>query len=298
MNPMKYMLKYKMGLLLRTAYSGLNLLAGARGKRVFSKLIGRLAPYTATIDARVLELRPGFALIEMPYRQSVQDLMYRLSIDTRLVLLESGYARVEMRDTPDLGNPFGSLHAVALANLAMRTAEVSVQVGERFLQRPNLVQFSIDYMKKARGLQTAEFRHGLEITDRVAHLSNGVIRDSKGDLVAVSMTSWSEAETTDRVTLREPAGKEIHPAALLNLAEMATGLAFLMGMPDCSQGIITRLSISFMKKVFGPVVAECRCVVPASGQKTDYQIEASIRDENGDLVATALAQWSVSPVKP
>ena len=49
--------------LVRDAWNLLSGLPG--GKIVFSKLIGRLAPYTGTINAIVTVLRPGYAEVVM-----------------------------------------------------------------------------------------------------------------------------------------------------------------------------------------------------------------------------------------
>ena len=43
------------------------------GKRLFSKLIGRTAPYTGTIGARIVELGPGYSKVQLPDRPHVRN---------------------------------------------------------------------------------------------------------------------------------------------------------------------------------------------------------------------------------
>ena len=51
-----------------------NLVAGLPGgKRLFSALIGRMAPYTGTIGARITALRPGFCQAQLDDRREVRN---------------------------------------------------------------------------------------------------------------------------------------------------------------------------------------------------------------------------------
>src|SRR6185369_3694300 len=112
----------KRGNFVRDAWDRLRGLPG--GKRLFSLLVGRAAPYTGTIGARI-------------------------------EALEVGYAKVTLRDRPSVRNHLRCVHAIALANLAEVTGNVAV-----FYALPDDMRFivaglSIEYLKKARGTLTA-----------------------------------------------------------------------------------------------------------------------------------------------
>jgi acyl-coenzyme A thioesterase PaaI-like protein len=90
------------------------------GQWLFSRWLGRVVPYTGTIQAQV-------------------------------IALESGHARVRMKDRPGLRNHLGSVHAIALCNLAEFTGNLalgySLPPNSRFI----VSELSMRYLKKARG---------------------------------------------------------------------------------------------------------------------------------------------------
>jgi acyl-coenzyme A thioesterase PaaI-like protein len=71
-----------------------------------------------------------------------------------------------------------------------------------------------------------------------------------------------------------------------------------VGLPASVRGILTGLSITYLKKARGRLVAECRCGVPEVQADTDFEAEAIITDVAGDIVARATARWRLGPVKP
>lgn len=138
--------------MLRKGWDTLRKLPG--GRRAFSALVGRTAPYTGTIGAQVLEL-------------------------------EQGYARVGMADRPAVRNHLKSIHAIALANLVELTGNLalaySLPPGSRFI----VTAIEIEYLKKARGDLVGECRYSAPevLTENVRDEVEVVVRDAAGDVV-------------------------------------------------------------------------------------------------------------------
>jgi acyl-coenzyme A thioesterase PaaI-like protein len=87
----------------------------------------------------------------------------------------------------------------------------------------------------------------------------------------------------------------IHAIALMNLAEVTTGLALHYGLPGNARAILTNLSIEFLKKARGPLEAEARAPALRGDERTELTLEVIVRDRSGDAVARASARWLVGP---
>jgi acyl-coenzyme A thioesterase PaaI-like protein len=86
----------------------------------------------------------------------------------------------------------------------------------------------------------------------------------------------------------------IHAVALVNLAEVASGTAMLMGLTPDMRGIVTGLSIQYRKKARGTLTATCDCSVPAVTSELSLDVPAVITDQAGDIVAEARVTWRLA----
>ncbi len=89
--------------------------------------------------------------------------------------------------------------------------------------------------------------------------------------------------------------KSVHAIALMNLAEVSSGLALLYALPADGRAILTGLSIEYGKKARGRLTAEAELEVPGTTERREYEFQSVIRDAEGDIVATANARWLVGP---
>ena len=138
--------------LVRELYDRLSVVPG--GKRVFTRVVGLIAPYTGTIGARVEDVRIGYARVSLTERRAIQ-------------------------------NPFNSIHAIALANLAELCGNLAMSYSMPDDARFIVAGMSIDYAKKARGKVVAECETKIpETSDRREYQVPVMIRDSSGDEVA------------------------------------------------------------------------------------------------------------------
>ena len=134
--------------------------AGALGKWVFSASLKYFAPYSASIQASVYELR-------------------------------AGYAKVAMKDRRSLHGPFRSLHAMTLANLGELTSGLAFYSGLPSDSRGIVVGFRIEFFKKARGLVTAETDCSPPNSNKEATYEvECVLRNTAEETVAKTMATW------------------------------------------------------------------------------------------------------------
>jgi acyl-coenzyme A thioesterase PaaI-like protein len=144
----------------RLLHAWRRLAARPGGRWLFSRLVGRMAPYTGSMGARVLALQPG-------------------------------RAEVQLRDRRRVRNHLRSIHAIALANLGELASGLAMTAALPPGVRGIPVHLGVDYHKKARGTLTAI---GTAAPGTVTEPANAdavaEIRDEQHDVVAVVTVRW------------------------------------------------------------------------------------------------------------
>ena len=130
------------------------------GRWIFSKLLGRLVPYTGTIKPRVLEL-------------------------------SATGARIEMRDRRVVRNHLDSVHAIALANLAELSTGLPLAYAVQPRGRAILLSISVEFLKKARGTLVGSSSFAAPSADHDEEIEIPVeVRDASGTVVARARARW------------------------------------------------------------------------------------------------------------
>lgn len=120
---------------------------------------------------------------------------------------------------------------------------------------------------------------------------------SMGARVVELRPGFARVRLRDRRKVRNHLSS-VHAVALVNLAEAASGLAMMCGLPTDMRGILVGFSIEYTKKARGTLTAECTAPAPEPGVRREYELEAVIRDEAGDVVATGRPRWLIGPQAP
>ena len=144
---------------LERAWGRLSPLPG--GRRVFTHLLGRIVPYSGTIRPEVLALEPGRAVVALVERRALR-------------------------------NHFGSVHAIALANLGELASGLAMTLALPAGVRGIPIRLEIDYEKKARGRIVAEGRATppAVIGEGVDATAYAELHDEAGERVANVTVRW------------------------------------------------------------------------------------------------------------
>ncbi|MEN8204850.1 MAG: DUF4442 domain-containing protein [Pseudomonadota bacterium] len=130
------------------------------GKRLFSRLLGKYVPYTGHLGATIEVLEPGHCIVTLKERRKLR-------------------------------NHLRSVHAMALANLGEMATGLALMNGLPEKMRGILTRFDIEYLKKARGLLTAECHCEIPSSNQECELDISCeIRDTAGDMVCVVTAHW------------------------------------------------------------------------------------------------------------
>ena len=131
------------------------------GKAIFSRVICWKAPYFGTISPRFVELRPGFARVAMRKRRGVQ-------------------------------NHIGTVHAIAMCNLAELAAgtltEVSIPASMRWLPKG----MQVEYVRRAESdVEATATLPAVEEGDAREVPATVEVRDRAGEVVCRAViTMW------------------------------------------------------------------------------------------------------------
>lgn len=138
-----------------------NRLRGVPGGRwLFSRMVGRAAPYSGSMRAQVLELEPGHAVVQLKDRRAVR-------------------------------NHLRSIHAIALANLGELSSGLAAAAAMPQGVRGIPTAIAIEYLHKARGTLTATGTAALpEVTEPVTADVHADIRDATGTTVTTVRVTW------------------------------------------------------------------------------------------------------------
>jgi acyl-coenzyme A thioesterase PaaI-like protein len=130
------------------------------GPAAYSKLVGKLIPYTGSIPFRVVELTEG-------------------------------RARVQMDDTRRVRNHLNSIHAIALANLGEFTSGLVLNAMLPPKARAILTKLEQSYLIKARGELTATCEFALpELGPHQELVVFASIFNKKGECVSKTRAVW------------------------------------------------------------------------------------------------------------
>lgn len=91
--------------------------------------------------------------------------------------------------------------------------------------------------------------------------------------------------------------QSVHAVALMNLAELTSGLAMVGGLPDDLRGILVGFRIEYLKKARGVLTAESCCDVPKSQERKQHEVMVEVKNSDGDTVCRAYATWLIGPSK-
>ena len=149
----------------RNKHGGLNLLSLWKklarlpfGGWLFSWFLGRMAPYSGTIRARIEQFSEGRAVVSMPDRKKNR-------------------------------NHLRSLHAIALINLGEIATGLAVLSTVDGRGRGIVTGLRMEYLKKARGKITATATVDLDVGNG-EHIIDGELANEAGEPVAVIYATW------------------------------------------------------------------------------------------------------------
>ena len=116
---------------------------------------------------------------------------YTGSVWPRVEVLEPGYAKISIRQRRRLEQHLGSIHAIALANVAEFASGAAMSTALPPGYRGIVTKMQLEYFKKARGVVTAEARTPLpDLSTEGEHDFVAEVKDQANDVVAKAIVTW------------------------------------------------------------------------------------------------------------
>lgn len=130
------------------------------GKWIFNRLLRFINPYTGALKARIVNLEPG-------------------------------YARLVLKDRRAIRNHLNSIHAIALTNLGEFTSGIALISLFTENMRGIPKDIHIEFIKKARGLLSAECTTSLPtFKTEMEHTVEAIISNAENEIVAKVSVNW------------------------------------------------------------------------------------------------------------
>jgi len=104
---------------------------------------------------------------------------------------------------------------------------------------------------------------------------------------------FAQVTLRDRRRLRNHL-RSLHAIALINLGELATGLAVLTTIPANMRGIVLNIRADYLKKARGKLTATASFKLPPIlDEGTACEVEADLQDQTGETVSRVRATWLI-----
>jgi len=116
---------------------------------------------------------------------------YTGSVWPRVESLAPGHARISIKQRRRLEQHLGSIHAIAIANVAEFASGAAMSTALPPGYRGIVTKMQLEYFKKARGVITAEAKTALpDLSVEGEHDFVAEVRDEAGDVVANAVVTW------------------------------------------------------------------------------------------------------------
>ena len=121
---------------------------------------------------------------------------------------------------------------------------------------------------------------------------------SIGALVEEIKPGYARVSLKDRRRVRNHL-HSIHAIALLNLGEIATGLALLSTISANMRGIVLSINADYLKKARGKLTATAEFQLPELlADNTPCVVEAQLKDHSGETVTLVRVTWLIGYKSP